>query len=42
MQYTSDWPGLFAGVTIVIIPTILVYAILSERMITGMTMGAVK
>lgn len=42
MQYTSDWPGLFAGVTIVIIPTILVYAILSEKMISGMTMGAVK
>jgi ABC-type glycerol-3-phosphate transport system permease component len=42
MQYTSDWPGLFAGVTIVIIPTILVYAVLSEKMISGMTMGAVK
>ncbi len=42
MQYTSDWPGLFAGVTIIIIPTILVYAVLSEKMISGMTMGAVK
>ena len=42
MQYTSDWPGLFAGVTIVIIPTVLVYAILSEKMISGMTMGAIK
>ena len=42
MQYTSDWPGLFAGVTIVIIPTILVYGVLSEKMISGMTMGAVK
>lgn len=42
MQYTSDWPGLFAGVTIIIIPTIVVYAVLSERMISGITMGAVK
>jgi len=42
MQYTNNWPGLFAGVTIIIVPTILVYAVLSERMISGMTMGAVK
>jgi len=42
MQYTNNWPGLFAGVTIIVIPTILVYAVLSERMISGMTMGAVK
>lgn len=42
MQYTGDWPGLFAGVTIIVIPTILVYAVLSERMIAGVTMGAVK
>ncbi|RVT83417.1 carbohydrate ABC transporter permease [Rhodobacteraceae bacterium CCMM004] len=42
MQYTNNWPGLFAGVTIIIVPTIIVYAILSERMISGMTMGAVK
>ena len=42
MQYTSDWPGLFAGVTIVVVPTIVVYAVLSERMIAGVTMGAIK
>lgn len=42
MQYTGDWPGMFAGVTIVIIPTIIAYALLSEKMIAGMTMGAVK
>ena len=42
MQYTSDWPGLFAGVSIVMIPTIIVYAVLSEKMISGITMGAVK
>ena len=42
MQYTGDWPGLFAGVSIVMIPTVIVYAVLSEKMISGMTMGAVK
>ena len=42
MQYTGDWPGLFAGVVIVMIPTIFLYVILSEKMISGITMGAVK
>jgi ABC-type glycerol-3-phosphate transport system permease component len=42
LQYTSDWPGLFAGVTIAIIPTLLLYAVLAEKMIAGLTAGAVK
>lgn len=42
MQYTGDWVGLFAGVCIVMIPTIILFIILSERMISGITMGAVK
>ena len=42
LQYTSDWPGLFAGVTIAIIPTLIIYAILAEKMIAGLTAGAVK
>jgi N-acetylglucosamine transport system permease protein len=42
LQYTSDWPGLFAGVTITIIPTLLLYAVLAEKMIAGLTTGAVK
>jgi ABC-type glycerol-3-phosphate transport system permease component len=42
LQYTSDWPGLFAGVTIAIIPTLILYAILAEKMIAGLTAGAVK
>jgi ABC-type glycerol-3-phosphate transport system permease component len=42
MQYTGDWVGLFAGVSIVMIPTIILFIILSERMISGITMGAVK
>jgi ABC-type glycerol-3-phosphate transport system permease component len=43
MQYSGgNWPGLFAGVTIIMIPTIALYVVLSERMISGITMGGVK
>jgi N-acetylglucosamine transport system permease protein len=43
MQYSGgDWAGLFAGVTIVMVPTIALYIFLSERMISGITMGGVK
>lgn len=43
MQYSGgDWASLFAGVTIVTVPTVVLYLFLSERMIGGMTMGGVK
>lgn len=42
MEYTGNWVGLFAGVCIIMIPTILLYVFLSEKMISGITMGAVK
>jgi N-acetylglucosamine transport system permease protein len=43
MQYSGgDWAGLFAGVTIVMLPTIAVFILLSEKMIGGLTMGGVK
>jgi ABC-type glycerol-3-phosphate transport system permease component len=42
MQYTGDWVGLFAGVVIVMLPTFILYLFLSERMVSGITMGAVK
>ncbi|MDZ4095312.1 MAG: carbohydrate ABC transporter permease [Paracoccaceae bacterium] len=43
MKYSGgDWAGLFAGVTIVMIPTIALFLFLSERMISGITMGGVK
>lgn len=42
MQYTGDWGALFAGVMIVVLPTILLYILLSERMITGITLGTGK
>lgn len=42
MQYTGDWVGLFAGFTVVMLPSLLVYAFLSTRIIEGMTLGAMK
>lgn len=42
LEYSADWPGLFAGVTIVTVPTLLVYAVLAEKMIAGLTAGAIK
>lgn len=42
MIYTGNWVGLFAAVVIIMIPSLLVYVILSERMIQGITAGALK
>ena len=42
MQFTGDWVGLFAAVVIVMVPTIILYIFLSEKIISGITMGAVK
>ena len=42
MTYSGDWAGLFAGVVIVIVPTVILFVLLSERMISGITLGSVK
>jgi ABC-type glycerol-3-phosphate transport system permease component len=42
MTYTGDWVGLFAGVVMVMVPTIVLFIWLSERMISGITLGSVK
>jgi N-acetylglucosamine transport system permease protein len=42
MRYSGDWGGLFAAVVVVFLPTMAVYLILSERIISGITAGAVK
>jgi N-acetylglucosamine transport system permease protein len=42
MQYTADWVGLFAGVVIVMVPTFILFLVLSERVIEGITLGATK
>jgi N-acetylglucosamine transport system permease protein len=40
--YQNDWSGLFAAVTIVMIPTLVVYLIFNDRIEKGMTAGAIK
>jgi raffinose/stachyose/melibiose transport system permease protein/N-acetylglucosamine transport system permease protein len=42
MQYTGDWVSLFAGFVVVAVPTLVVYMLMSRRVIDGLTMGAVK
>jgi N-acetylglucosamine transport system permease protein len=41
-QYAANWPALFAGVTILCLPTFLIFVILQERIVAGLTVGAVK
>lgn len=42
MKYTGDWAGMFAAVTIVFLPTFVLYIFLSEKIIAGVTAGGVK
>jgi ABC-type glycerol-3-phosphate transport system permease component len=42
MQYSADWVGLFAGCVIVMLPTLLLFAVMSKRIMSGMTIGALK
>lgn len=41
-QYSGNWTQLYAGVAIVVIPTLIAFILLSEKIIAGMTAGAVK
>lgn len=42
MQYSGNWVGLFAGIVIVFLPTLLFYIFMSEKIMEGLTLGAVK
>ncbi|AEE17986.1 carbohydrate ABC transporter permease [Treponema brennaborense] len=42
MRYTGDWGGMFASVVIVFLPTFILYIFLSEKIIAGVTGGAIK
>jgi N-acetylglucosamine transport system permease protein len=41
-EYASDWSGLFAGLTLSMIPVLVVYIIFQRQIETGMVAGAVK
>lgn len=42
MRYSGDWAGMFAGVVLVFLPTFILYIFLSNKIIAGVTGGAVK
>lgn len=42
MQYTNDYGGMFAAVLIVFLPTLILYIFLSDKIIAGVTGGAIK
>lgn len=42
MKYTGDYGGLFAAVVIVFVPTFILYIIMSEKIISGVTGGGIK
>ena len=42
MRYTGNWAGMFAGIIILFVPTFVLFVFLSERIISGITAGAVK
>ena len=41
-HYQADWGTLFAGLTIVMVPTLIVYIIFSKKLTSGITLGALK
>ena len=42
MTYTADWAALFAGVVIMMVPSLVIYLLLQRFIIEGLTLGAVK
>ncbi len=40
--YASDWSGLFAGLTIAMMPVLLAYVVFQRQITAGLTAGAVK
>lgn len=41
-RYAADWTSLFAGLVISLIPLIVIYAFLGKRIVSGLTVGAIK
>ena len=41
-QMSMDWASIFAGVMIMLIPTVIIFFILQKHITRGVTVGAVK
>lgn len=42
LQYGGNWVTVFAGAVIVMLPIVIIYIILSEKFISGITAGSIK
>jgi ABC-type glycerol-3-phosphate transport system permease component len=42
MEYTTDWVTLFAGVSIAMVPSVIVFIFFQKMIMQGATFGAVK
>jgi N-acetylglucosamine transport system permease protein len=42
MEYRGQWGAVFAGLTLILMPTLIIYLILHRRITAGLTAGAVK
>lgn len=41
-RFSTDWGALFAGMVIVIIPIVIIYSILNEKLTEGVNVGGIK
>ena len=41
-QFQTDWPTVFAALTLAVLPSLLFYFLLSKQFISGLTAGALK
>jgi N-acetylglucosamine transport system permease protein len=41
-RYATDWSALFAGLVIVLVPTVLVYILVHKKLTEGMMVGGIK
>jgi raffinose/stachyose/melibiose transport system permease protein len=41
-QYISDYTGMFAAIVLSIVPSVIIYVLLHDRIISGLSSGAVK
>ena len=41
-RYATDWGALFAGLMIVLVPTVIVYIIAQDKLTEGMSIGGIK
>jgi ABC-type glycerol-3-phosphate transport system permease component len=41
-RYSTDWTALCAGMTMAVLPVIIVYLVLQRQFVQGLTAGAIK